>query len=143
MSIEQSIYTLNSAMTQLMRHIRLIDEQQQVGRARLSVLAVLHFGGNRSLSELAATEMVKRSTMHHIVKGLESDKLVKRDRDPVDARRQIVTLTGRGRAKIKSAHRARIAYLTELAAGLDPEDLEAAANALDALRNESWQRVLQ
>ena len=53
MSIDRDLIKLNSAMTQLMRAIRSVDESSGVGRARLSALAVLHFGGPCSPTELA------------------------------------------------------------------------------------------
>ncbi|MGE0621058.1 MAG: MarR family winged helix-turn-helix transcriptional regulator [Pseudomonadales bacterium] len=138
MSTSASLTTLNSAMTQLMRAIRRVDEAQGIGRARLSALAVLHFGGRCTSSELAAQEMVSRATMHHILKGLEADGLVQRRPDRDDGRRQLVCLTRQGRAAIRKAHRARISWLEQLAAGMDAADLEKAALALDTLRNRSF-----
>jgi DNA-binding MarR family transcriptional regulator len=132
---DDALLTINSAMTQLMRRIRRIDEVQGVGRARLSALAVLHFGGSCSLSELAATEMVSRATMHHVVNGLEEDSLIRRSADPADARRQIISLTSRGTRVIRRAHQARIDYLAELTSDLGGEQLAIAAGVLNRLRN--------
>ena len=89
------ISRLNSAVTHLIRRIRRIDESQDIGRARLSALAVLHFGGSSTLTELAATELVTRPTMHHIVNGLENDGLVRRMPDAEDGRlyRRVKTAT--------------------------------------------------
>jgi DNA-binding MarR family transcriptional regulator len=125
---------INSAMTQLMRHIRRIDEEQGVGRARLSALAVLHFGGPCSLSDLARSEMVSRATMHHVINGLETDGLIRRTADPADARRQNLELTAAGRRLIIRAHRDRIDYLTGLAGSISVADLRKAADVLDRLR---------
>ncbi|MDD9945640.1 MAG: MarR family transcriptional regulator [Myxococcales bacterium] len=134
-SSEVNLVLLNSALTQLMRRIRAVDERQGVGRARLAALAVLRFGGACSASELAEREMVSRVTMHHILTGLERDGLIRRSPDPNDGRRQHVLLTARGRATIDRAHRARIAYLQELAGAIEPEQLAVACEVLDALRN--------
>jgi DNA-binding MarR family transcriptional regulator len=134
MSTEQDLIILNSALTQLMRWIRRVDERQGLGRARLSALAVLHFGGACSLSDLAESEMVSRATMHHVVKGLENEGLVRRTADDGDARRQVIRLTRRGSRLIQSAHGARIAYLQRLAADLDPVELATTAKVLDQLR---------
>ena len=79
MSRTENLVTLNSAMTQLMRSIRQVDEMQGIGRARLSALAVLHFGGPCNLSTLAEREMVTRATMHHVIAGLEQDALIRRN----------------------------------------------------------------
>jgi len=130
-----SLLRINSAMTQLMRHIRRIDEQQGVGRARLSALAVLHFGGPCSLTALANTEMVSRATMHHVVKGLEADGLITRQIDAQDRRRQVIVLTHQGTEVIERAHQARIDYLADLAAPLGAAELERAARTLTRLRD--------
>jgi len=141
MSTKQQIVTINSAMTQLMRHIRRIDEQQGIGRARLSALAVLKFGGECTLSELAESEMVSRATMHHVIKGLVKDGLVDRTVDSNDARRQLICLTKKGRQTIEAAHRDRISYLQQLASGLNEQEIATTANVLDAMRNASWRLV--
>lgn len=135
MSTNASLLVLNSAMTQLMRGVRRVDEAQGIGRARLSALAVLHFGGSCTSSELAEQEMVSRATMHHVLKGLEADGLVRREPDRHDGRRQLVRLTRRGRAAIRTAHQARIAWLAQLATGMDAASLASAARVLDTLRN--------
>ena len=139
-SMEQDLVTLNSAMTQLMRRIRRLDEMKGVGRARLSALAVLHFGGECSLSELAEAEMVSRATMHHVVNGLENEGYVERAPDEEDARRQIIRLTARGTRTIKAAHAARIAYLRQIAGDIDPAELAVSARTLDHLRIRSRSR---
>ncbi|MDD9938901.1 MAG: MarR family transcriptional regulator [Myxococcales bacterium] len=135
MSSEADLVLLNSALTQLMRRLRDVDELQGVGRARLSALAVLRFGGACSASELAEREMVSRATMHHVLGGLEHDGLIRRNPDPEDARRHIITLTSRGRATIERAHRARITYLREVAADIAPGRLRSACEVLDRMRD--------
>jgi len=143
MSTNESLLTLNSAMTQLMRGIRRVDDAQGIGRARLSALAVLHFGGSCTLSELADQEMVSRATMHHVLNGLEADGLVRREPDRRDGRRQLIRLTRQGRAAIRKAHQARIAWLTQLARGLDEPSLEIAAAVMNELRDRARQQRQQ
>lgn len=127
------ISRLNSAVTHLIRRIRRIDESQDIGRARLSALAVLHFGGSSTLTELAATELVTRPTMHHVVNGLENDGLVRRMPDAEDGRRRRVELTRKGRATIVKAHRARLEFLEGLAVDVTLADLATTVRCLEAL----------
>ncbi len=126
-----------------MREIRRIDDRQGVGRARLSALAVLYFGGECSLSQLAETEMVSRATMHHVVNGLEREGYVTRTPDLKDARRQIIRLSAEGTRAIKAAHAERIDYLRHIAEDVDPGELAAAVRILDHLRNRSRARPEQ
>ena len=124
---------LNSSVTHLIRRIRRIDEAQGVGRARLSALAVLHFGGSRSMTELAHTELVTPTTMHHIVKGLLQDKLIRKVPDKQDKRRQILNLTAKGRRVIVKAQLARVAFLNKLLDGQPRNRIAQALALLEAL----------
>ncbi len=135
MSISTDLVKLNSAVTQLMRTIRRVDDSQGVGPARLSALAVLHFGGPCSLTELARKEMVSRATMHHIIAGLESDGHISRKANKVDARRQRIELTKRGTGVIIEAHRARIEFYRSLLQGTSAQELAIAAEVLSRIRD--------
>lgn len=134
-SVTDHLVAVNSALTRLSRRIRRIDADQGVGRARLSALAVLHFGGSCSVSELARAEMVSRVTMHHVVNGLENEGLVRRQADHTDRRRQSISLTREGRATIRRAHRARIDYLRTLLTDVSVEELEITARTLTRMRD--------
>jgi len=61
---------LHSAAIHLLRRVRKQDVATGEGPARLSALSVLVFGGQKTLSELAAAEQVKPPTMSRIVAGL-------------------------------------------------------------------------
>ncbi|MCZ6855325.1 MAG: MarR family transcriptional regulator [Gammaproteobacteria bacterium] len=116
-----------------MRRIRRIDESQGIGRARLSALAVLHFGGSSSLTELARAELVTPTTMHHVIKGLLNDKLVRKIPDPADKRRQEIHLTIKGEKVIKKAHAARLAFLDSLLAGQPTRRIQETIALLEAM----------
>ena len=141
MSISTDLVTLNSAVTQLMRTIRRVDDAQGIGPARLSALAVLHFGGPCSLTELAHQEMVTRATMHHIVAGLERDGYISRKPDKRDARSQSIELTRRGTAVITKAHSARIDFYRSLLEGTSGEELAVATKVLSRLRDCAQSKV--
>ncbi len=124
---------INSSVTHLIRRIRRIDEAQGVGRARLSALAVLHFGGPRSMTELAEAELVTPTTMHHVIKGLMQDKLIRKVPDKQDKRRQFINLTAKGRRVIVKAHRARIDFLSALLEGQPRNRIAHGVALLEAL----------
>ena len=126
---------LNSRITHLVRRIRRIDDAQGIGRARLSALAVLHFGGPCSLTELAEAELVTPATMHHVVKGLLRDKLARKVPDQTDRRRQEIRLTAKGEKAIRKAHAARLAFLDSLLAGQPVKRVEEAIRLLEAMDN--------
>ncbi len=124
---------LNSKITHLIRRIRHVDESQGIGRARLSALAVLNFGGSCSLTELARAELVTPTTMHHVIKGLLNDKLVRKVPDPSDKRRQEIHLTGKGRKIILKAQAARVTFLESLLAGQPTRRIQETITLLEAM----------
>jgi len=124
---------LNSSVTHLIRRIRRIDESQGIGRARLSALAVLHFGGPCTMTELAGAELVTTTTMHHVVKALIQDRLVRKIPDRRDKRRQIIHLTRKGRQAIVKAHQDRIGFLANLLEGQASRRVAEAIALLEAL----------
>ena len=103
---------LNSAITHLSRRIRRIDDRQDIGRARLSALSVLVFGGPRTAGELARDEMVSAATMHHVVNGLLDLKLARKRADREDGRRAIIEATRAGHTFMEEARKARLDFYT-------------------------------
>src|SRR3954449_6724134 len=100
---------LNSAAIHVLRSVRAQDAQAEVGPAALSALSVLVFGGPRTVGELARAEQVRSPTMSGVLKGLEAEALVRRERVAHDARRSVVHATARGRRLMERARRARVA----------------------------------
>jgi len=113
---------LNTVITRLGRRIRRIDDRQDIGRARLSALSVLVFGGPSTLSELAADEMVSPATMHHVVNGLITLKFARKKPDRTDKRRSTIEATKAGHRFMEQARQARLDfYIGKLEALTDRE----------------------
>ncbi|WP_238013479.1 MarR family transcriptional regulator [Dactylosporangium sp. AC04546] len=106
---------------------------QRLSFTTLSVLHTLSTRGPRRLTELTATEQVTQSAITQIVTKLEREGLVRREPDPTDGRAVLVHATPAGTAVIDGRRDERIRRLTELAAGLDPDEQAAIAAALPAL----------
>lgn len=91
----------------LVRYIRINDRasQTQVGLsgAQLFVLHELEETPALSLSELALRTMTDQSSVSVVVTRLVDAGFVSRDRDAVDARRLVLTLTKSGRAVLQRA----------------------------------------
>jgi DNA-binding MarR family transcriptional regulator len=84
---------------------------------------VLVFGGPRTLGELAAAEQVRPPTMTRIVQALEAAGLVRRARDPHDARVHRVHATAKGRRVMQRGRERRVANLATLLDRLSPEQI--------------------
>src|SRR5207249_1025574 len=67
---EQVADRLHSAAVTLLRRLRREDAGLAIGPARTSTLAVLVFGGPKTMGELAAIEQVRPPTMSRIVAAL-------------------------------------------------------------------------
>ncbi|MFI7385356.1 MarR family transcriptional regulator [Streptomyces sp. NPDC049813] len=76
-----------------------------------SVLARLDKIGAATASELAVVENVRPQSMAKTVISLERDGFVERRQDPDDGRRQLVSLTRRGRERGQGVRRARQEWL--------------------------------
>ena len=125
---------LHSASIHLLRFLAQQDRLSGVGRAQLSALSVLVFGGGpQTLGRLAAIEHVKPPTMTRIVAGMERAGLVKRRTDPDDARIQHIYATAKGNELMQRARARRVAALEEGLAGLDRRELAALLAAAEVM----------
>ncbi|HWJ31033.1 MAG TPA: MarR family transcriptional regulator [Gaiellaceae bacterium] len=97
-----------------MRHVRREDPATGVPPAQLSALSVLVFGGPRTLTELATAEQVRPPTMTRIVQSLEAEGLVRRERDPRDARVHRLHATAKGRRVMRRGRERRVENLAKL-----------------------------
>jgi DNA-binding MarR family transcriptional regulator len=102
---------LNSLSIHIVRWAREADAALGVPPARLSALSVLVFGGDRTLSDLAAAEQVSQATMSRVVDGLEASGLARRTPNPTDARSWVVHATAKGRRLMERGRAARVARM--------------------------------
>lgn len=108
-----------------------------VDKLSFTTLSVLHTLSHKSpmrLTELTATEQVTQSAMTQLVTRLERDGLVERRPDPSDGRAVQVHITERGANVIDARRMERVARLSAFTEGLSPEEREALASAIPALR---------
>jgi len=98
--------------------------------AQYYLLRPIAQGGNLPLSQLAAAAGIAAPTATRIVDGLESAGLVRRSRSMADRRTVFVSLTARGRARVR-CKRDRIAERRHrLYESLDPLEREQAEHVL-------------
>jgi DNA-binding MarR family transcriptional regulator len=122
---------LHSAAIHLLRNVRASDVETGISPARLSVLSVLVFGGERTMSALAAAEQVRLPTMSSLVRGLEEDGLARRDPDPDDRRVVRVRATARGKRILQRGRERRIDNLVALLSPLRADELRTLGRAAE------------
>jgi len=124
-SREDTAARLHRASIRLLRQVRRTDAATGLTPARASVLSVLVFGGERTLGELAGTEMVSAPTMTRLVRGLESEGHVVRQADVRDGRVTRVRATAKGRRVLEAARRRRIEQVMGLLSELSDTEVSA------------------
>ncbi len=124
---------LHSAAIHLLRRLRPEDEASGLTAPRLSALSVIVFAGPITIGDLAAAEQVRPPTISRLVKELEPDGLVTRDRDPEDGRVQRLRATARGRRTLEDGRRRRVAKLAADLARLPAAERRLLARAADSL----------
>ncbi len=123
---------LRVAMSRLGRQTRV--SSTGLTPSQLSALTTLDESGPLRVGELAVREGVAAPTMSRGVDILEQSQLVRRRRDPDDARSSFIELTERGRALLTKAVDQRTMLLARRLAQLEPARLAAIKAALPALR---------
>lgn len=126
---EKAANMIHSAAIHLLRRLRKTDETSGISAARLSILSVLVFTGDKTPGELAQIEQVKPPTMTKLIQGLETDGLVIRRVHAGDKRASRIRVTAKGRRKLIKAQKLRIQTLSELMQSLDPEEIQTLTDA--------------
>ena len=108
---------------------RLQDTLTKAGltSGQFGVLEALHHLGSMCQRDLASKLLVTAGNMTMLVRHLERDGLVRRRRDPADARRLDVSMTARGRRLIETVFPRHVARVVEEMSILKPDEQEMLA----------------
>ena len=124
---------LHSVALHLLRKARVADRESSLTPERLSLLSVLAYGGPRSITELAAIEMVSLPAITRIVNYLEELHLVERDRTSDDGRVVRVTATEEGKKVMEEGRRKRVERIALELSGLRRLELMIIEEAIGVL----------
>ena len=107
---------------------RIVDDQ--------GFSAVLRRGRARSQKALARIAEIEQPSMAQILARMERDGLIRRERDPNDARSTLISLTATALARLPSARQAMQRASREAVEGFDDADVRALAALLErVIRN--------
>src|SRR5579859_2977483 len=94
------------------------------GTAQLPVLTGLRDGRAHSQAELVKSAGIEQQSMAELLARMERDGIIRREPDPDDRRRSLVTLTGEARAKIPAGRAILQQSNTELTEGLSAAEVQ-------------------
>jgi DNA-binding MarR family transcriptional regulator len=123
--LERVADRLHSAALHLLRRLRAEDDALGVSPPRLSALSVVVYAGPIGIGALAAAEGVAPATMSRLIDGLESERLVRRERDPDDARGVLVRATAKGERILTTGRRRRVRTLAGGLSRLSRQELDS------------------
>ncbi|GIG68890.1 MarR family winged helix-turn-helix transcriptional regulator [Phytomonospora endophytica] len=118
----------------LRRRLRELARAEDLTPSQISVLTRLDKSGPAGASGLAAAERVRPQSMAATLAVLEQHALISRRPDPSDGRRQVVSLTAEGVARVQGDRLARQEWLArELDQGFTEEERETIVRAMGLL----------
>ena len=119
------------------RRLRQLSAPGELSLPESSALRKLERGGPATVTALAKAEQISAQSMGATLGTLEARGMVKRQSDPADGRRAVMSVTESGLSALSDKRNARIAQLTRaLAAGFTAEEmgqLMAAAPLIERL----------
>jgi DNA-binding MarR family transcriptional regulator len=106
------------------RRLRQVPAPGELSLPESSALRKLERSGPATVTALARAEQISTQSMGATLSGLEARGLVKRQSDPADGRRAVMSVTEAGLSALSDKRNARIAQLARaLAAGFTPAEL--------------------
>ena len=123
----------HSLAIHLLRRLRREDVKAGLTGPRLSALSVIVFGGPITLGELAAAEQVRPPTMTRLVRALEREQLVRREKDPADGRIVRLRATAKGESLLHEGRARRVRRLAEPLDEITPAERATLRDAAEIL----------
>jgi DNA-binding MarR family transcriptional regulator len=108
----RAAWDLRILFSRLRRRLQEVAASDDLSAGQSSVLARLAKQGSSSASVLAGAERVRPQSMATMLQVLESHGLIRRESDPQDGRRAVVTLTAIGEERAHGVQASRDEWLT-------------------------------
>ena len=135
--VEEAAAALYLSVGLFKRRLRQLPAPGELSLPESSALRKLERGGPATVTALAKAEQISAQSMGATLSTLEGRGLVKRQSDPADGRRAVMSITESGLSALSDKRNARIAQLVRaLATGFTPGEIDqlmAAAPLIERL----------
>ena len=135
--LEEAAAALYLSVGLFKRRLRQLPAPGELSLPESSALRKLERGGPATVTALAKAEQISAQSMGATLSTLEGRGLVKRQSDPADGRRAVMSITESGLSALSDKRSARIAQLARaLATGFTPGEIDqlmAAAPLIERL----------
>jgi DNA-binding MarR family transcriptional regulator len=119
------------------RHIREVLARHQLQPRQLRILDLLVARGPIGQRELAELMGIDHSVLVNLLNPLEAARLIRRERDPTDRRRHVVSIATAGQRRLTQADQAFRDAEDAFFARLSPDDRDQLHMLLSQLREDS------
>ncbi len=119
--LDSAVIDLTQAIGLLLRRVRAATASEELSWTESLVMARLAKDGPATTADLARAEGMKPQSMGTTVAALEKLGIVARQPHPTDGRQVNIELTPKGAALRKSTKDAKLTWLIQAIAQLDPE----------------------
>jgi DNA-binding MarR family transcriptional regulator len=131
---QDTAHLIHSTSIHLLRILRQQDTKTGLNGPRLSALSVIVFRGPITLSDLAAAEQVRSSTMSRIVEALIELGLAIKTPSTEDKRTILISGTQKGLTKMQIGRERRVRVLAKRLLELAPHQRDHIRAAFELLR---------
>jgi DNA-binding MarR family transcriptional regulator len=124
LDVEEAAAALYLSVGLFRRRLRQLPAPGELTFPESAALRKLERGGPATVTVLAKAEQISAQSMGATLAALEARGLVKRQSDPADGRRAVMSVTEAGLSALSDKRNARIAQLAQaLATGFTPEEI--------------------
>lgn len=121
--IDELFETMDIAKRNLRGRMLSITSGRNISHAQLEVLLFIRQGQPINPKELAIRLSMTPGAVSQLIDVLEDQRLISRQTDPHDRRRQVLTVSQRGMTLLKSIERKRRTVMENVIQGLTDEEL--------------------